>query len=253
MFKFLAHFVIIIIGLGLASQPVRAEFKIHSFDSNGTKLAYFTEGTGEPVVLIHGWLASAGVNWALPRISGALAKDFQVIALDVRGHGISDKPTKPEAYGLELVEDVVRLLDHLKIKKAHIVGYSMGGFITARFIAQHPDRALSGTLCGSGWLREGSLEQKVFAGDGQGKDAKGICFQSIAKLAMTEKEFQAIRVPTALIIGSNDFLKRLYVDPAAKLHADWPVTEIKDGDHLTCILKPQFREEIAAWLKKQGK
>src|ERR1700741_653105 len=92
-----------------------------TFMSNGVKIPYFAQGKGEPVVLIHGWLSSAGINWALPGTSALLAKDFQVIALDVRGHGLSDKPTKDEAYGPELVEDVRRLLDHLKIKKAHIV------------------------------------------------------------------------------------------------------------------------------------
>jgi pimeloyl-ACP methyl ester carboxylesterase len=96
-----------------------------SFDANGVKLSYFVQGKGEPVVLIHGWLSSAGINWALPGTSDLLARNYQVIALDVRGHGLSDKPTKDEAYGPELVEDVVRLLDHLKIKNlrfAHALG-----------------------------------------------------------------------------------------------------------------------------------
>jgi pimeloyl-ACP methyl ester carboxylesterase len=130
---------------------------VQTFYANRVKIAYFVQGKGAPVVLIHGWLSAAGINWALPGISGQLAKDFQVIALAVRGHGLSDKPTKEEAYGPELVEDVVRLLDHLKIKKAHIVGYSMGGIIAAKFLAQQPDRVLSGTLAGMGWLREESL------------------------------------------------------------------------------------------------
>src|SRR5262249_56126141 len=130
----------------LGRAPAADNFSIQSFTSNGVKIASFTQGKGEPVVLIHGWLSSAGVNWALPGISGLLAKDFQVIALDVRGHGLSDKPAKEEAYGPELVEDVVRLLDHLKIKKAHIVGYSMGGIITANFMVKHPDPVLSRTL-----------------------------------------------------------------------------------------------------------
>src|SRR5215471_9485825 len=133
-----------------------AQAALKSFDSKGVKIAYMIEGKGELVVLIHGWLSSAGINWALPGTVALLAKDHQVIALDVRGHGISDKPTKAEAYGPEVVEDIVRLLDHLKIKKAHIVGYSMGGIITAKFLAKHPSRALSGTICGAGWLREGS-------------------------------------------------------------------------------------------------
>ncbi len=139
--------LIVLAALGCAGQPRTARAAdrpaIKSFDSNGVKIVYFVQGEGEPVVLIHGWLSSAGINWALPGTSDLLARDFQVIALDVRGHGLSDKPTKDDAYGPELVEDVVRLLDHLKIKKAHVVGYSMGGIIAANFIVKHPDRVLS--------------------------------------------------------------------------------------------------------------
>jgi pimeloyl-ACP methyl ester carboxylesterase len=221
-----------------------------TFDSGGVKIHYSVQGKGEPVVLIHGWLSAAGINWTLPGTTALLARNYRVISFDVRGHGLSDKPEKAEAYGLQLVEDVVRLLDHLKIKKAHIVGYSMGGIITAKFLAKHPDRALSGTLGGAGWLREGSLEQKIFAAGGKDGKPVGLCFQSLSKLALTEKEIKSIRVPVAMLIGERDGLKKLYVDPLQKVRKDWPVIEIKDANHITCILKPQFREEIAAWLKK---
>ena len=164
-----------------------------TFDSNGAKIAYTVRGKGEPVVLIHGWLASGWLNWDLPGISDLLAKDHRVITLDVRGHGSSDKPLKDEAYGPELVEDVVRLMDHLKIKKAHIIGYSMGGIITAKFLVKHPDRAYSGLLGGMGWLREGSLDQKGFAGGGKDGKPVGICFRSLAKLALTEDEIKSIK------------------------------------------------------------
>src|SRR5262249_40557502 len=83
-----------------------------TFDSNGVKIAYFVQGKGEPVVLIHGWHSSAAINWALPGTSGLLAQNYHVIAFDVRGHPLSYKPTEEAAYGTELVEDVVRLLDH---------------------------------------------------------------------------------------------------------------------------------------------
>jgi pimeloyl-ACP methyl ester carboxylesterase len=230
---------------------------IETFNSNGTKIAYFTQGKGEPVVLIHGWMSSAGINWALPGISGLLANDFQVIALDVRGHGLSDKPLKDEDYGPELMEDIVRLLDHRKIKKAHIVGYSMGGIIAANFIVKHPDRVLSGTLGGMGWLKEGEIAQGFFAQIGK-NDAKAnslaVCGRSLAKLALTEKEIKSIKVPmTVLVGGKDDLIKGLYVDPLKKVRADWPVVEIKDANHLDCILKPQFKDEIAAWLKKNSK
>jgi pimeloyl-ACP methyl ester carboxylesterase len=227
---------------------------VQTFQSNGVKIAYFVQGKGEPVVLIHGWLSSAGINWVLPGISAHLARDFQVIALDVRGHGLSDKPTREEAYGPELVEDVVRLLDHLKIKKAHVVGYSMGGIIAGNFMARHPDRVLSGTLGGMGWLKKGGVAQWGFAQIGK-KDrqakALAVCGRSLAKLALTEAEIKSIRVPVTVLVGDqDDLVKKLYVEPLQRVRKDWRVTEIKGANHLSCILKQQFREEIAAWLKK---
>jgi pimeloyl-ACP methyl ester carboxylesterase len=224
-----------------------------TFTSNGVRIAYSVQGKGEPAVLIHGWLSSAGLNWWLPGTTGHLARTHKVISIDVRGHGLSDKPKSEDAYGPEAVEDVARLLDHLKIEKAHIVGYSMGGIIAAKFLVKHPNRALSGTLAGAGWLRDGGLEQAAFAAGGKDGTPAGLCFKGLAKLALTEKEIKGIKVPVKLIIGDKDVVKALYVDPLAKVRKDWGVALIKDGDHISCILKPQFREEIAAWLKKNAK
>jgi pimeloyl-ACP methyl ester carboxylesterase len=227
-----------------------------SFDANGVKIRYSVKGRGEPVVLIHGWLSSGCLNWDLPGITTLLARDYQVITLDVRGHGLSDKPTKDESYGPELVEDVVRLLDQLKIKKAHIVGYSMGGIIAANFIVKHPDRVLSGTLGGMGWLQKGGLAEWWFAQIGKdGANAKAaiVCGRSLAKLALTKKEISSIHVPVTILIGDKDVVKPLYVDPLKRVRKDWPVVEIKGGDHVFCIAKPQFREELKKWLDAQKK
>src|SRR5690606_38196841 len=97
--------------------------------------------------------ASIPVQWAMPGVVSKLAKNYQVIALDNRGHGKSDKPHDAKQYGPEMVGDVVRLMDHMKIKKAHVVGYSMGGFMTCYLLANHPDRLLSATLGGAGWAQ----------------------------------------------------------------------------------------------------
>ncbi|HEX72751.1 MAG TPA: alpha/beta fold hydrolase, partial [Candidatus Hydrogenedentes bacterium] len=87
------------------------------FDSNGVRIHYTVEGAGDPVILVHGFAANADLNWRLPGVTKALAKEFRVIALDNRGHGLSDKPHDPQQYGAEMIEDVVRLMDHLGIEK----------------------------------------------------------------------------------------------------------------------------------------
>ena len=63
------------------------------------------------------------------RLDTSGTNGFQLIALDCRGHGKSDKPHDPAEYGPEMAADVVRLLDHLRIEKAHLLGYSSGAFI----------------------------------------------------------------------------------------------------------------------------
>ena len=226
-------------------------FAAESFVSNGVKIAYSVHGKGEPVVLIHGWLSSGLINWDLPGTSALLAKDHRVVTIDMPGHGASDKPTSDKAYGPELVEDVVRLMDHLKIEKAHVVGYSMGGIIAAKLLAAHPQRTLSGVLGGMGWLRPGSVEQRMFAAGGKDGKAVGLCFRSLAKLALTEGEIRSIRVPVLLLCGDHDALKWVYVEPLRRVRKDWPVVAIKDADHITCIVKPQFKEEIQKWLARQ--
>ncbi|HEV3342505.1 MAG TPA: alpha/beta fold hydrolase [Pirellulales bacterium] len=232
--------------------------KTQTFDSGGVKIAYSVLGQGEPVVLIHGWLSAAGINWTLPGTSARLAKELsvQVIALDVRGHGLSDKPTEEEAYGAEMVEDVVRLLDHLKIEKAHVVGYSMGGILAANLAVRHPERVLSVTLGGMAWLKTGGAAQWLFSRIGKDdRDAKAhaVCGRSLARLALSEDEIKSTDVPVTVLVGAkDDLIKRLYVAPLEKVRSDWPIIEIKDANHINCILKEQFQDEIVAALKRHG-
>jgi pimeloyl-ACP methyl ester carboxylesterase len=137
------------------------------FDSQGVKIRYIDVGQGEPVVLIHGFSSDLDQSWGNPGTIDRLAADFRVVALDVRGHGKSDKPHDTASYGLPVVEDVTRLLDHLHIAKAHIVGYSMGGAITGKFIALHPDRTISAVFGGSaprtGWTAQTEKDSEELA------------------------------------------------------------------------------------------
>jgi pimeloyl-ACP methyl ester carboxylesterase len=137
--------------LGLCSSPVLAEDQL--FDSNGVRIRYIDQGRGEPVVLLHGYTNVIEKNWVETGVLQNLVEDFRVIALDMRGHCKSDKPHAPNAYGEEMAKDVVRLLDHVGIKRAHIVGYSFGGRVTAKLLTTNPDRFITATLVGSSGQR----------------------------------------------------------------------------------------------------
>jgi pimeloyl-ACP methyl ester carboxylesterase len=220
-----------------------------TFDARGVKIRYVVEGQGEPVVLIHGLYSSVEMNWKVTKVIDVLAKDHQVIALDLPGHGKSDRPDSDSAYGLQMADDVVLLMDHLKVKKAHIVGYSLGGIIVAKVLERHPDRCLSGTLGGMGWFKEGSMQQKMFEKMKGGK-VPPACFQNLGKLALTEEELRKIKAPVKIIVGSKDPCKKMYVAPCVKVRTDWPVAEIEGAGHINCIMKEEFRDEIAQWLRK---
>ena len=92
------------------------------FNSAGIRIRYIEEGRGEPVVLVHGYTSDAETQWTRTSVLQALAARYRVIALDARGHGSSGKPHDSAQYGPEMGFDILRLLDHLDIARAHIVG-----------------------------------------------------------------------------------------------------------------------------------
>jgi pimeloyl-ACP methyl ester carboxylesterase len=103
---------------------------------NGVKIWYATFGRGEPVVLLHGGLANSSYWGHQVR---ALQKHYQVIVMDSRGHGRSTRNDQPYGYDL-MASDVLALMDHLRIKKAAIVGWSDGAIIGLDIAMNHPER-----------------------------------------------------------------------------------------------------------------
>src|SRR6202008_797615 len=79
-----------------------------------------------------------------------LAKNHRVVAIDCRGHGKSEKPHDVAKYGKQMFKDVLELMDYLKIDKAHVHGYSMGGFIVSQLLVIAPDRFITASFGGSG-------------------------------------------------------------------------------------------------------
>ncbi len=119
---------------------------------DGLRLHYTVQGQGSPLLLLHGLAVSADLNWRYCGWLHRLTRKHRVISLDLRGHGRSDRPHRVDQYGLELVQDVVALLDHLQIDRAAIAGYSLGGFITLKTSALYPQRVSRAALLASGWI-----------------------------------------------------------------------------------------------------
>lgn len=261
------------------------------FDAAGVRIHYAVQGTGEPVLLIHGFAVNIDRQWVRPGVLKALADDYRVVAIENRGHGKSDKPHDPKQYGSEMIEDPVRLLDHLKIKRAHVVGYSMGGYITAKLLATHPDRLVSATLGGAGWSDPhdtarmklidelaGSLE----AGKGIGpliyrltpagrpkptddqlktinamfaltndQKALGAVVRSWPAFAVPEDKLKANKVPTLALVGDIDPLKT-GVDALQGRLANLETVVIQGADHNTAPFRPEFTANLKTFLAKRS-
>ncbi|WP_395749876.1 alpha/beta fold hydrolase [Prosthecobacter sp.] len=219
------------------------------FTSHGVKIFYTVQGSGSPVVLIHGLHSSGAMNWTLPGTTAALAQSHRVIVMDCRGHGKSDKPQTDAEYGEAMVEDVVSLLNHLDIRKAHIAGYSMGGMIALKTAVLHSERVQGLLLCGMGWLQDGSTLQAFWERIPVrerliGGSSGAACMKGMARLAVTKVQVKALKMPAAIIVGDHDPVDRLYVQPLTQIRPDWPLKRIEGAGHLTCVMKPEFRNEV---------
>ena len=125
------------------ATPSLATAPDQQFTADGVTLRYRDLGTGTPVILIHGYSAALESMFAVAR---TLPESHRKIAFDVRGFGRSTKSGDPARYGLAMVDDVVRLMDHLKIERAHLIGHSMGALIAANVAARHPARVTTATV-----------------------------------------------------------------------------------------------------------
>src|SRR5262249_28746384 len=105
---------------------------------NGICLNVEISGIGEPLVLLHGFTGSAA-TWKSH--GEAFSLKFQVIAIDLHGHGLSDSPADPQRYSMEhCAQDLIAILDYFGQRRINLLGYSMGGRVALHFAVKHPDR-----------------------------------------------------------------------------------------------------------------
>lgn len=247
-----------------------------TFFSDGLELAYLDEGQGRPILLIHGFASSKLVNWSYPSWLETLTKaGRRVIAIDNRGHGESAKLYDPEMYRLSLMaEDAYRLLDHLSIERADVMGYSMGARISALLALNHPDRVRSLILGGMGYaLVTGMSNSEPIAEAleapslAEVADPTGRAFRQFAEQTksdlkalaacmranrspLTEEEVGRIAAPTLIAVGSRD----LVAGSAEALAALMPQAEVLDipgRDHMVAVGDRVFKQRVVAFLAER--
>jgi pimeloyl-ACP methyl ester carboxylesterase len=128
------------------SDPARRRYATN----DGVRLHYQVAGSGPPLVLLHGTSLSLA-DWYEAGYVDGLQQDYQLVLIDARGHGASDKPHEPEQYADEvLARDGVAVLDDLGAERAHVFGYSFGGRIALSFAEYAPSRLRSLIVGGQG-------------------------------------------------------------------------------------------------------
>ena len=245
------------------------------FDSNGVQIHFEEQGSGDAVVLVHGFASRAEHNWAGDWIP-TLARQYRVVALDCRGHGDSGKPHDPTAYAGETMgDDVIRLLDHLGIKRALIMGYSMGGRIVTGLLMSHPERLRAAVIGGIGAVTaatptfdrkpivEALLAEDVSAitnpmakgfrqfAESTGNDLKALaaCMGSdLTDFTAEQIAAKNIRVPVMIVIGTKDLMVG---DP--KLLRDAiggsKLVMLEGRDHLTAPSDPLYVKAVLEFFK----
>ena len=127
--------------VSLTTPSSAAHASVAFADSQGVQIAFEVVGEGDPIVLVPGFSQSRQAWKDAGHVEALLARGRQVILIDPRGHGDSDKPRDPSAYRPELLaSDVVAVLDRLAIEQADLLGYSRGGAIAIAAAIAHPER-----------------------------------------------------------------------------------------------------------------
>ena len=250
------------------------------FNSGGVRIAYLDAapetGSGDPILLIHGFASNHAVNWVNTMWVTTLTRaGFRVIAVDNRGHGQSEKLHRPEDYDTSIMAgDARRLLDHLGIERADIMGYSMGARISAFLSIIDPPRVRSLLMGGLGirlvhgvGLPLGIADameapsadrltdptQRMFRlfAEQTKSDLKAMaaCIRG-SRQTLTEEEVAAIRAPTLISVGTADTV----AGPAKELADLMPsatVLDIPGRDHNLAVGDKVHKQGVLAFLSER--
>jgi pimeloyl-ACP methyl ester carboxylesterase len=212
------------------------------FDSAGVRLRYLEVGKGDPVILLHDIGGDSDAQWRDTGVMRLVADNARAIALDARGHGKSARPADPARYGAEMAEDVVRLMDHLGIAKAHVVGYGMGAQVAAKLAATHPQRLQTLVLAGATSLRRWTPQDEQRAGDDPVR-------RSLGELVVPDERMAALPVPTLGVVAMQDASMRDFVELKPLMPRLVRMVAIEGATHETTTASSDFGVALMYFLR----
>ena len=253
---------------------------MQEFSSDGVRIAYLdapaaAPDRGAPILLIHGFASSARINWVNPRWVETLTRaGRRTIAFDNRGHGASEKLYAPQAYHSGVMAgDARRLMDHLGIARADVMGYSMGARIAAYLALENPQRVRGLILGGLGdhlvdgvglplgiadAMEAASLADLVdpmqrmfraFADRNQGdRAALAACIRG-SRQSLSREEVGRVAAPTLVAVGTRD---EVAGDPEilAALFPRGEALAIEGRDHNLAVGDKAYKAGALAFLDR---
>jgi pimeloyl-ACP methyl ester carboxylesterase len=247
-----------------------------SFHNGDVEIAYLDEGEGDPILLVHGFASTKNVNWVYPTWVSELKKNGRrVIAFDNRGHGDSGKLYQSEVYHIStMAGDISALMDHLKIARADIMGYSLGARMTAWLALHQPQRLRSAIFggIGIGLIEGGGPGENVAAALEAASledvtDPVGRTFSAFAdqtrsdrlalaaclrgsRTLMTREEAAAIAVPVLIAVGTADEIAGS-AQALGKIIPGAEVLDIPNRDHMRAVGDKVYKAGVLAFLSQR--
>jgi pimeloyl-ACP methyl ester carboxylesterase len=247
---------------------------MQKFNSAGVEIAFSDEGQGAPVLLIHGFASNARVNWqATGWVKTLVGAGYRVICIDNRGHGESEKLYDSALYSAPIMaDDAARLLSHLNIPKAAVMGYSMGARVSAFLTMQHPEkvsRAIFAGLAermilgvpGAEAIAEGLLAStvrdvvdpgarsfRIFA-ENTKSDLKALaaCIRS-SRVKIKPEALGKIVCPVLVVAGELDSVSGP-VQPLVDLIPGAIGVTLPDRNHMNAVGDMGYKKTVLAFLK----
>lgn len=249
---------------------------MQKFNSDGVDIAFSDEGQGAPILLIHGFASNGRVNWQATGWSKTLVDaGYRVICIDNRGHGESEKLYDPEQYPAPIMaDDAARLLRHLGLAKAAVMGYSMGARVTAFLCLQHPElvsRAVFAGLAermvlgvpGSESIADGLLAAtwrevtdptartfRLFA-ESTKSDLKALaaCMRS-TRVKIKPDALAAIGCPVLVVAGDEDTIAGA-VQPLVELIPGARGVVLPGRNHMNAVGDAGYKKAVLAFLAER--